>query len=103
MNIKNNTRFGLPNHVLDMLTSLFARYKSIHRVIIYGSRAMGNYRLGSDIDICIDADELSLTQLLNIENQIDDLLLPWKVDLVLKHTIDNPNLLQHINDVGILL
>ncbi len=102
MNAENNRPFGLPEHAVDQLVNLFSQYKSIHRVIIYGSRATGNYRPGSDIDLCIDADQMNLTQLLKIENQIDDLLLPWKIDLSLKHSIDNPNLLQHINDVGVV-
>ena len=43
---------------------------------------------------------LNLTQLLKIENELDDLLLPWKIDLSLKHKIDNQALLQHIRDNG---
>ena len=69
---------------------------------MYGSRAMGNYKLGSDIDLCIEAESLDLIKLLKIENQLDDLLLPWKIDLSLKHTIDNPALLEHMNSFGVV-
>ena len=72
-------------------------------MIIYGSRAKGNYRTSSDIDLCIESDSLGLTQLLKIENQLDDLLLSWKIDLSLKHQIDNPSLLDHINYLGRML
>ena len=102
MSTDKDLRFGLPTLVVEKLSALFAQYHSINRVIIYCSRAMGNYRPGSDIDLCIDAAKMNLTQLLQIENQIDDLLLPWKVDLSLQHTLDNPNLLKHIHDVGIV-
>lgn len=94
-------RFGLPDKVIQQICGVFRQYKEIKRVIIYGSRAMGKNRLGSDIDLCIESDELSFSQLLAIENQIDDLLLPWKIDLSLKNQIDNPDVLEHIRDVGI--
>lgn len=98
----NNTPFGLPQSVVDKITTVFRNDTLIRRVIIYGSRAIGNYRPGSDIDLCIDSDNMTLTQLFKIENQIDDLLLPWTVDLSLKNRIDNQNLLDHINHVGVI-
>lgn len=94
---------GLPAKVFIQLKDIFRQYASIKRVILYGSRALGSYRHGSDIDLCIEGSELSIADLLKIENQIDDLLLPWKVDLSLKHHIDNPNLRQHIQRVGITI
>lgn len=94
-------RFGLPDQAIQQICGIFRQYKEIERVIIYGSRAMGKYRLGSDIDLSIESDQLSFSQLLAIENQIDDLLLPWKVDLSLKNQIDNPDVLKHIDTVGI--
>jgi len=57
---------------------------------------------GSDIDLSIEAESLGLTDLLSIENRIDDLLLPWKLDLSLLHQIDNPALLDHIRRVGVI-
>lgn len=93
--------FGLPDEAIKKIQAIFAKYSEIKKVILYGSRAKGNYRPGSDIDLCIEGD-LSLTQLLRIENELDDLLLPWKIDLSLKHRIDNESLLQHINEHGII-
>lgn len=94
-------RFGLPERVIQQICDVFRQYKDVKRVIIYGSRAMGRERLGSDIDLCIEGNELSLSQLLAIENQLDDLLLPWMIDLSLKHLIDNPDVLKHIDIVGV--
>lgn len=94
-------RFGLPERVIQQICDVFRQYKDVKRVIIYGSRAMGRERLGSDIDLCIEGTELSLSQLLAIENQLDDLLLPWMIDLSLKHLIDNPDVLKHIDTVGV--
>lgn len=101
MAMQNNEQFGLPIHVIHQLREVFRKYAAIDQVILYGSRAMGKARPGSDIDLCIDSDTLTLTELLAIENEIDDLLFPWKVDLSIRNKIDNPNLLEHINLVGI--
>jgi len=73
------------------------------KVILYGSRAKGNFKMGSDIDIVLLAPDLNLTELFLIENQLDDLLLPWKIDLSLFHQITNPDLTEHISRVGIVL
>lgn len=91
--------YGLPRSALESLRDVFEKHNSIQKVILYGSRAKGNFRTGSDIDLCIEGD-LSLNELMAIENQIDELLLPWKIDLCLKHQIDNPALLDHIKRVG---
>jgi predicted nucleotidyltransferase len=69
-------------------------------VILYGSRANGSYKRGPDIDFCVVGMSLTLPVLLSIDNTLDDLLLPYKIDLALHHHIDNPDLLSHIDRVG---
>lgn len=98
--LRNN--YGFPASAISALKTIFKSYPQIDQVILYGSRAKGTYRNGSDIDLCINAPTMGLTELLAIENKIDDLLLPWKVDLSLKHKLDNKELLDHIGRVGVL-
>lgn len=102
MSIENGKQFGLPKGVIKKIQSVFAKYNKIERVILSGSRAKGTYRLNSDIDLYIQGESLSLTQLLKVENELDDLLLPWKIDLSLKHKIHNQELLNHITKYGVL-
>ncbi len=97
----DESRFGLPLHAVEKLCAVFRAYPQVERVILYGSRAKGNYRVGSDIDLTVEGEGLSLAQLLAMESQIDELLLPWMVDLSLKDHIDNPALLDHIARVGL--
>ena|SRR3990167_6462834 len=97
-----HNNYGLPLHAVNSLTAIFQTYSPINKVILYGSRAMGTYHPGSDIDLCIVAPELGLSELFAIENKIDDLLLPWEVDLSLYHHLDNQDLLEHIHRVGII-
>lgn len=102
MNTCVETRHGLPLHVIDSLNEVFRAWPRIDSVTLYGSRAKGNYRTSSDIDLCIRGETLTLPDLLAIESRIDDLLLPWKVDLSLMHKIDNTALLEHIERVGVV-
>jgi len=90
--------FGLPETAVQKLCSVFSRYSEIESVLLYGSRAMGTWRNGSDIDLCIVAEKLSFSKKMEIENEIDDLLLPWKVDLSLQHQLENSDLLDHIQE-----
>ena len=78
----------------------FAAESRITRALIYGSRAKGNYRRGSDIDIALDAPRMTYEDCLRLAATLDDLMLPWRIDLSLLHQIDNPALLEHIARVG---
>jgi len=51
----NKKLFGLPPHAMTKICTIFRKYPAIKRVVLYGSRAMGNYRPGSDIDLCIES------------------------------------------------
>lgn len=94
-------QFGLPSEVTKGLQTIFSQHRGIEQVTLYGSRAKGNYRYNSDIDLMMTAPTLSWQEFNQIELEIDDLLLPWKVDLALKHQIDNEELLEHVARVGI--
>jgi len=94
---------GLTAETQKKLKNVFKDYPHIQKVLLYGSRAKGNFKPGSDIDITIIAPNSNLTELFKIENQIDDLLLPYKLDISLFHQIDNSNLIEHINRIGIEL
>lgn len=88
--------YGLPTGAIEKIVNVFRRDARIHHVWLYGSRAKGTERIGSDIDLCIESPKLTLSDLGNCEMEIDDLLLPWKVDLTLLHAIDSPKLVAEI-------
>lgn len=98
--MKTQMRFGLEEPTVDKIGSVFKRHSEIEKVIIYGSRALGTHREGSDIDLMIIAPTLTTDDLSMIEDQIDDLMLPYKFDISLFHQIDNQNLIKHIDRVG---
>ncbi|WP_119395665.1 nucleotidyltransferase domain-containing protein [Salinibius halmophilus] len=90
--------YGLDDSLLSRLTSLFANYPEIEKVILFGSRAKGTFRNGSDIDLAIVAkSEINFGKL---DDDIDQLNSPYLFDLVDYQTIRNLNLLAHISDFG---
>ena len=94
-------RFGLQPDVITKLLQVFEKYPRVEKVLIYGSRAKGNYRPGSDIDLTLKGKQLKWNDLLSIELEIDELLLPYKVDLSLYNEIDNKDLIDHIDRCGV--
>jgi predicted nucleotidyltransferase len=90
---------GLPAASIEAIQQVFQRYPGIRQAILYGSRAKGNFRPGSDIDLTLKGD-LTYQQLLRIETELDDLLLPYKIDLSLYELLDNPALIEHIDRAG---
>lgn len=92
--------FGLSLATLEKLNRVFARHDAIDSVLIYGSRAKGNYRAGSDIDLTIKGSEISFAEFMQIEDQIDDLMLPYTIDLSQYRLLENTDLIAHIDRVG---
>lgn len=82
---------------------MFQKHNSIESVLIYDSRAKGNYKMGSDIDLTIKGATLSFSELVHIEDQIDDLYLPYMVDLSQYEKLKNSDLIEHINRVGAII
>jgi predicted nucleotidyltransferase len=67
------------------ILALQTQHPKVETVVLYGSWAMGRQNPGSDIDLCLQAPEMSLGELLILGAALDDLLLPWSIDLQL-HT-----------------
>lgn len=94
--------YGLKEEHINLIKSVFEKYDGIAKVILYGSRAKGNYRSASDIDLTLLGNDLDINILLKIENELDDLLLPYEIDLSIYDNIENKDLIEHINRVGVL-
>jgi predicted nucleotidyltransferase len=103
MNTAISAKLGLSQTTLDKLNSVFKHHSAIASVLIYGSRAKGNYRPGSDIDLTIKGSALEFAELRQIEDQIDDLFLPYKVDLSQYAQLTNADLTAHIDRVGVVI
>lgn len=75
----------------------------MEKVVLYGSRAKGNFKPGSDIDLTLYGYSLTSSELGTIAEELDDLLLPYQIDLSIFAKISNVDLQEHINRVGVIL
>ena len=94
------TTTGLDNSDIKKIQSVFNLHPEIEKAILFGSRAKGNHKPASDIDLTLVGNDLTLTIQQTIENELDDLLLPYKFDVSIYHTISSNELLNHIERVG---
>lgn len=95
--------YGLKDIELEKLSKVFAANERIERVVLYGSRAKGNYKPFSDVDITLEGAELTHTDLSRLSLAIDDLLLPYQFDISIFHTLKNEALIDHIRRMGITI
>lgn len=95
-------KYGLNQTVIDKICSVFSSFSQVEKAVLYGSRAKGNYKNGSDIDLSLFGKELTYNIYANIVDALDDLLLPYKIDLSIFETLENTSLKEHIQRVGIV-
>ncbi len=81
--------FGLDEKVIKDIVSIIKKYDQVESACIFGSRARGDYRNGSDIDIALFGENLTNDINTKIYFEIDDLYLPYKVDLINFNTLVN--------------
>ena len=91
---------GLSESTVARIRGVLARFGEVEKAVLYGSRAMGNYRAGSDIDLTLHGPGLRFDQLGLIANALDDLLLPYTIDLSIFEQLGHTELREHIERVG---
>lgn len=96
-------KYGLPERTIQKLCEVFSHYPEVEKVVLYGSRARGTYKNGSDIDLTLWGAELSHSVLSRIDTELDDLLLPYMIDLSNFSQIENPAMIQQIQRDGVNL
>lgn len=99
----DSVAFGLKPEIFQQLSTIFQAYENIDSVVLYGSRAKGTYHAGSDIDLTIKGDHITNSLVGKVEEEIDDLLLPYSFDISSWQQIDNLALREHIERVGVVI
>jgi len=92
--------FGLDKSDIQNIINKAKSIESIDELCLFGSRAMGNYTSGSDIDIALKGDNLNLNTILELSMAIDELELPYQFDLVIYDRINEAALKKHIDTAG---
>jgi predicted nucleotidyltransferase len=96
-------KFGLTDETIKKINSVFIKHPEVEEVIIYGSRAKGNYREGSDIDITLKGKALTDNIQSKINWDIEELNTPYLFDISIFDKLNAPELEAHINRVGQVL
>ncbi len=91
---------GINEPYSQAILQLFQNLPKDLEVILFGSRAKGNFREGSDIDIALKGAGATLDLRDNLLSEYDQLEFPWKLDLAIYSFITEPALKEHIDRVG---
>jgi predicted nucleotidyltransferase len=94
--------FGLSDATLSTVRAILRGHPEVDKAIVYGSRAKGNHKAGSDIDLALVGSALDFDSLGSIAGDLDDSDIPYKVDLSILADIANRNLVDHIQRVGLV-
>jgi len=94
-------KYGLDDKYYNALVGVFPKYPEVESVILYGSRAKGNYKPFSDIDITLKGSALTRQLLGKIFTTIDDLLLPYFLDISIYDQLKDKNFVAEIDKTGV--
>ena len=93
--------FGLQSDDLGEIVKIFQQCPAVEEAVIFGSRAKGNYRKGSDIDIAIKGKDIGYDDVTSLSFALnEDSNMPYYFDIVYFETISETALIDHINRVG---
>jgi predicted nucleotidyltransferase len=96
--------FGLDPDTLRKIRACFAQFPQIHKVLLYGSRAMGTQQTGSDVDISLIGQDLSRKNTLHpLSEALDERMLPFTFDVSIFTQLKKPELIQHILERSVCL
>lgn len=92
--------FGLTEKEHNAIRDVFRLYPKVEEVIIFGSRAMGTDKPGSDIDLAVKGRDLERSDIIRMTVRLDELPLAYKYDVIDYESISNPDLTKHIDTFG---
>ena len=95
-------KYGLSESTVEKISAVFSGFPAIEGAVLYGSRAKGNFKPGSDIDLTLHGASLTPRLCATIAETLDELLLPYGIDLSLFDSLDSLELREHIARVGVV-
>ncbi len=94
-------KYGLTNKDLAHITKALALIPEIRSGVLFGSRAKGDNKKGSDVDLAIKGEKLTQDSALKLQDILEEQMpLPYFFDVVIYDEIDNKNLKEHIDRRG---
>ena len=93
--------FGLKEETIKQIRAVIAQFDEIEKVVIYGSRAKGNDKPGSYIDLAVFGKSVTRQTVIRLEVKLDEIELPWTFDVLDYHSLEDADLKEHIDRVGL--
>ena len=95
-------KYGLSNTTNGKINAVFALFPEVDKVVLYGSRAKGSFKPGSDIDLTMQGAGLTSVFCGMIAEKLEELLLPYMIDLSVFAELEHPELKAHVVRVGVV-
>lgn len=94
-------RFGLTEKHIEIILDCASKFKEIERVVIFGSRSLGNYKKGSDVDLALKGSNVSQFIADKLRFELSEKTnLPYFFDVVCYNCLKNKSLIKHIDEWG---
>lgn len=94
--------FGLLDEDMEAIAAVLSQEPKVEQAFIFGSRAKGNFRNGSDVDLALKGEELDFNTISRISYQLnEETTMPYQFDVLNYHIIEEPALIEHIDRVGV--
>jgi predicted nucleotidyltransferase len=101
MRVGKINQFGLTERDMKTIGDILRKYPDVRTVHIFGSRAKGNYKTGSDIDLAIINEGVPENVIRNIQNDFEESSLPYRIDLIYLPELEDTGLKDHIKRIGL--
>lgn len=93
--------FGLRQSDLNAIITILQLHEEVEVAIIFGSRAKGDFKNGSDVDIALKGASINHRLINHVSHLLnEETLMPYKFDVLQYQTINNKNLVAHIDRAG---
>ena len=93
--------FGLKDTDYKLIKTIFQLFPKIDEVLVFGSRAMGTEKPGSDVDLALKGSDIQLDDILKLKHKLEELPIIYDFDIINYETINTPALVEHIDKHGI--
>jgi uncharacterized protein len=93
---------GLSEEDLAAIISILDRHRGVEEALIFGSRAKGNFKHGSDVDLAVKGAAITHEVIVSISSELnEETNMPYRFDVVNFHSIESRELLEDINLLGV--
>jgi uncharacterized protein len=96
--------YGLLESDINLILESVRSFPEVSELVLFGSRAKGNFKAGSDVDLAIKGASVSYETAVRLADMLnEEKPLPYFFDVLHYEAIADPLLIKHIDRLGIVL